>query len=350
MKKAAVFNFLKVLFFLGIGLFSIWWFLRLLTPDEKKEIVLAFGRAKYGWLIVSMFVGLISHYLRTLRWNMLIHPLGYKPAVVDTFAAIASGYIGNFIIPRFGELLRCYVLKRTSGVPVTSLFGTVIVERVLDMLVFLIMFIFGLYVFLRQLTNVAAGYVSDFINGFTPQKIILLVSIAFLGLIILILMYLFRKKLNHKPVLGKVYSLAATFRNGLFSLLKIKNWPLFIIYTILIWVCYLLMTWLCFMALDETKHLSLIAAFASLTFGTVGIIVVQGGIGVYPAIVAQTLVIFGISSSIGYTTGWLTWLAQTVILLLMGIWAVYYLMFRKGIKIHDIRTNQTEDSNTESVG
>jgi len=344
LSRTSLYNILKVLFFLGIGVFSIWWFLRLLTPDEKKEILLAFGRAKYGWLIVSMVVGLLSHYIRALRWNMLILPLGHKPAVVDTFASIASGYIGNFIIPRFGELLRCYVLKRTSGVPVSALFGTVIVERVIDMLVFILLFILGLYFFLRQLTNVATGYVNEFIEEFTPEKIILLASIAIAGLMLLLLLYVYRKKLNKKPIIGKMYSFAGTFKNGLLSLLKIKNWPLFILYTFLIWICYLLMTWLCFLALEETMHLPLIAAFASLTFGTVGIIVVQGGIGVYPAIVSQTLLIFGISSSMGYAIGWLTWLSQTVILLLMGIWAVYYITFRKGIKIHDIRKNQTEDS------
>lgn len=343
MKKKSSLQLLKILFFLSIGVFSIWWFLRLLSPDEKHEILLAFGRAKYGWLILSMFVGLVSHYIRALRWNMLILPLGFKPAVVDTFASVASGYIGNFIIPRFGEVLRCYVLKRTTGVPVSALFGTVIVERVIDMLVFLILFILGLYVFLRQLTNIASGYLSDFLNGFTRERIIMLILIIIAASAGLIFMYVLREKFSQKPVLNKIYSMFRTFRDGLFSLIKIKRWPLFIVYTVLIWVCYLLMTWLCFLALEETMHLSLIAAFASVTFGTIGIIVVQGGIGVYPAIVSQTLVIFGVSTSMGYAIGWLTWLAQTVILLLMGLWAVAYLFFRKGIKIHDIRQNQTEN-------
>ncbi len=343
MKKKSLIQLLKIIFFLGIGVFSIWWFLRLLTPEEKKEILLSFGRAKYGWLILSMFVGLISHYIRALRWNMLIQPLGYKPAVIDTFASVASGYIGNFIIPRFGEILRCYVLKRTSGVPVTALFGTVIVERVIDMLVFLIMFILGLYVFLRQLTNVASGYLTDFLNGFTKERVLVLILLVLVGIAGLIVMYLFRERFSKKPVLNKIYSMFRTFRDGLFSLLKIKKWPLFVIYTILIWGCYILMSWLCFLALEETMHLSLLAAFASVTFGTIGIIVVQGGIGVYPAIVSQTLVIFGVSTSMGYAIGWLTWLAQTVILLVMGLWAVAYLFFRKGIKINDIRKNQTEN-------
>jgi glycosyltransferase 2 family protein len=103
LKKKSLLKTLKILFFLGIGVFSIWWFLRLLTPQEKKEIILSFQKVKYGWLVLSMFAGLVSHYLRTLRWIMLIQPLGIKPTVKDTFAAVSIGYIGNFIIPRFGN-------------------------------------------------------------------------------------------------------------------------------------------------------------------------------------------------------------------------------------------------------
>jgi len=336
LKKKQIFQFLKISFFLGIGAFSIWWFLGLLSPEEKKEIMQSFGRAKYGWLIASMFVGLISHYIRALRWNMLIKPLGYTPAIKDTFAAVAVGYIGNFIIPRFGEVARCYLLKKTSGVPVAGMFGTVIVERIVDMMVFFIMFIIAIYVFLKQLKSVGTGYLSDFINGFTQEKVLILVGLALFGLIVLVLMYVYRLTLSKKPVLGKVYSFASVFASGLFSLFKIKNWPLFVLYTIIIWVCYVFATWLCFFALTETADLSLMAAFASVTFGTIGIIVVQGGIGVYPAIVSQALVIFGVSTSIGYAMGWLTWLSQTVILLVMGLWAFGYLAFRKGIKLHEI--------------
>jgi glycosyltransferase 2 family protein len=220
---------------------------------------------------------------------------------------------------------------------------------VIDMLVFLILFILGLYVFLRQLTNVASGYLANFLNGFTQEKIIILIIIFVIGIITLLVLYFFRHKLRNKLLFSKMFDLFLTFRNGLFSLLKIKQWPLFVLYTLLIWICYLLMTYLCFMALEETMHLSLVAAFASLTFGTIGIIVVQGGIGVYPVIVAETLFIFGISTTIGYALGWLTWLAQTAILLLMGLWALAYLVFKKGIKIHDIRKSQEENPEQKAV-
>ncbi len=344
MKKKSLFQLLKILFFLGIGFFSIWWFLHILTDQEKQEILLAFGRAKYEWLAASMLVGLIAHYIRALRWNMLIQPLGYKPAVKDTFAAVAVGYIGNFIIPRFGEVARCYSLKKTSDVPFTALIGTVIVERVFDMLVFFAMFIVGLYFFLSQLTEFADGFLSDFLKGFTSDKLWILIAAAIFFLAIITVLYVLRNRLRHKPFIEKIYTLLSTFKEGLFSLLKMKKWSLFVIHTILIWVCYVAMTWLCFHALEETTHLTIKAAFASVTFGTIGIIVVQGGIGVYPAIVSQTLFLFGVANPIGYAMGWLTWLSQTVLLILMGLWAVAFLVFIKGIKLNDIRKNQEQNS------
>lgn len=343
MKKKTLIQTLKVLFFLGIGIFSIWWFLHILNPEEKKEILNAFARAKYQWLFASMLVGLIAHYIRALRWNMLIIPLGYHPKIKDTFAAVAIGYIGNFIIPRFGEIARCYSLRKTSNVPFTAAFGTVIVERIIDMLVFILLFIVGLYFFLSQLTDYAGGFLSKFLTGFSSDKIWILVLIASIGFIVLLFMYLFRKTLGNKKGIGKVYQLFSKFKEGLLSLTRIKHWPLFIFYTLFIWVCYISMTWLCFLAIEETAVLSLKAAFASVTFGTVGIIVVQGGIGVYPAIVSEVLALFGTTLPVGYAMGWLTWISQTVLLILMGLWAVAYLVFIKGIKLNEIRKSQKEN-------
>jgi glycosyltransferase 2 family protein len=346
LKKNSLISLLKVLFFLGIGFFSIWWFLHILSSEEKKEILNAFSRAQYQWLAASMAVGLIAHYIRALRWNMLILPLGYKPKIKDTFAAVAIGYIGNFIIPRFGEIARCYSLRKTSDVPFTAAFGTVIVERIIDMLIFMILFIVGLYFFLSQLTDYAGGFLSKFLMGFSSEKIWILVLIAATGCVILCLLYLFRKTLTTKKGIGKLYKLFAKFKDGLLSLTRIKHWPLFIFYTLLIWVCYISMTWLCFLAIEETAALSIKAAFASVTFGTVGIIVVQGGIGVYPAIVSEVLSLFGTPVPVGYAMGWLTWMSQTVLLILMGLWAIAYLFFIKGIKLNEIRKNPEE--NTES--
>lgn len=332
-----------MLFFLSIGVLSIWWFLNKLSPEEKSQIWTSIKEANYSWLLLAMLVGFISHFVRALRWNMLIEPLGFKPRNIDTFAAVAVGYMGNFIIPRFGEFARCASLNKTSNVPFSALFGTVIVERIFDMLVFMILFIIGLWFFLKQLSDYASGFLFKFIDGFSQTKLIILGVFIIVGLIALIFIYIYREKLRTIKIFDKLLSLLSKFKSGLFSMLKMKNWPLFIFYTVFIWVCYFFMTWLCFFALKETFDLPVSAAFAALAFGTVGIIVVQGGIGVYPAIIAETLVLFSIAYAFGYAMGWLIWLAQTVLLLTIGFWAFIYLSFNKKFSLNDIKPNQTEN-------
>lgn len=339
MKKNSFSRLLKLIFFLSIGFFSIWWFLNKLSPEEKTQIWTSIKEANYKWLLLAMSVGFISHFVRALRWNMLIEPLGHKPKNIDTFAAVAVGYIGNFIIPRFGEFARCASLNKTSKVPFSALFGTVIVERIFDMLVFMILFIIGLWFFVKQLSDYASGFLYTFINGFSQKKLIFLGLIVLIGIIGLFFIYYFRKKLRNYIFFGKIIDLLTKFRSGLLSMLKMKNWPLFIFYTVFIWVCYFFMTWLCFFALKETLDLPVSAAFAALAFGTVGIIVVQGGIGVYPAIIAETLVLFSVSYAFGYAMGWLIWLAQTVLLLAIGFWAFIYLSFNKKFSLNDIKPN-----------
>lgn len=344
MSKKSFFQLVKILVFLSIGVLSIWWFLGKLTTDEKKEIWDAFGRANYWWLVLTMGIGFVAHFIRALRWNLIIEPLGYKPKVIDTFAAVAIGYLGNFIIPRFGEVARCVTLRKYSGASFSALFGTVIVERIFDMLAFLILFFLGLYFFIKQLTNFASGFLYEFLQSFTPEKILLIAALFLAFIFVLVLLWAFRKRLTKVKLFEKVFSLLSKFKEGLLSMLKMKHWGMFVMYTVLMWFCYFLMTYLCFYALEETSQLPLDAGFAALVFGTVGIIVVQGGIGVYPFIVSETLVLYGISSTYGYASGWIIWLSQTIILLIIGMWAFAHLTFKKGFSFNEIRKHQEKNT------
>lgn len=343
MKKKNYSFILKSIIFLPIGFLSIWWFWDRLTPEEKSQIFISIKEANYLWIVLAMLVGLISHYLRALRWNMLIKPLGHKPKTIDTFAAVSIGYLGNFIIPRFGELLRCATLSKSSKASFSSLFGTVVVERILDMIVFLVIFLIGLSIFIKQLSDYASGFLYKFLSSFTPEKIIFLIALGVLALIVVWLIYIYKDKLNKYRIFEKLISLLSKFKNGLLSSTKIKNWPLFVFYSIFIWICYFLMTYLCFFAIEETFHLPISAAFAALAFGTIGIIVVQGGIGIFPAIIAETLLLFSVASAFGYAMGWLMWFAQTFLLMAMGLWAAIYLIFKKKFTISDIKTDTTEN-------
>jgi uncharacterized protein (TIRG00374 family) len=311
-----------MLFFLGIGVFFIWLFLHNLTLGQKADILKSLKIANYWWIMLAIVLGVISHFSRTLRWKMLLEPIGYKPKTANVFFAVFIGYLANLALPRLGEVSRCGVLLRYEKIPFTKSFGTVITERAIDMALFVVLFFLNifaqralLYGYIEQkvYTPLAAKFSSD-INFEGTITRISLVSLV----IILALFIIFRRAIILSKPFQNITSIIKGFWLGIMSVTKLKNPWLFIFHSLFIWVMYLLMSWVVFMSLPGTSDLGLDAGLSVLMFGTIGIIIVQGGIGIYPAIVAETLLVYNIPSTTGYATGWLIWSAQTLMMLIAG--------------------------------
>lgn len=320
--KQKIFAALRITFFLGIGCFFIWIFLRSLTPDEKDRILDSLKQANYWWIILAILLGIVSHFSRTLRWKMLLEPLGYKPKTYNVFFAVFIGYLANLALPRLGEVSRCGVLTRYEKIPFTKSFGTVITERAIDMFVFAIMFF----------TNIIAqrailyGYIEEHLykplatklkSGIDFEGAITKISIISL-LIILALFIIFRHAILLSKPYQKIISIIKGFWQGILSVTKLKKPWLFVFHSLFIWFMYLMMSWVVFLSLPGTRDLGLDAGLSVLLFGTIGIIIVQGGIGIYPAIVAETLLVYDIPMTTGYAMGWLIWSAQTIMMICAG--------------------------------
>jgi len=326
--KKKLINAAKILFFLGLGIFFIWLFLRNLTGAEKKDIMVSFQEANYWWILVSVGMGIISHTSRTIRWKMMLKPLGYNPRFINVFFAVFIGYFANLALPRLGEVSRCGVLAKYEKIPFQKSFGTVFTERALDLLTFVILF----FINLALQFNKVGGYINEKIYTPLSEKlnienfsVFLLYFVIGALLIFLIFTFFLRKRIRHTKFYQKVKSLIYGFGEGLKSLLKIEKPGLFIFHSIVIWLLYYLMTYVVFMCLPETSHLPLQSGLAVFVFATIGIMVVQGGIGIYPAIVAETLAIYFIPETKGYAMGWLLWTGQTVMIILAGVVALTFL-------------------------
>ena len=316
-------NFIRFTVFLGIGIFFIWIFLRNLSAEQKQEIILSMGNANYWWIAMAIPLGILSHYIRAIRWKMLIETMDYKPKNSNMFYAVMIGYFANLALPRLGEVSRCSVLTKYENVPFQKSFGTVITERVLDMMVFLLLFLLNLALQAERLS----GYIDE--NIYKPLQAKLHLSYNLSGaftIIILafallfgILFLVFRKKITSHKLYNKIINMAKGFVEGMKSLLKVRNLWLFFFYTASIWSLYLLMAYVVFFSIPDSSGLGLDAGLAVLVFGSIGIMVVQGGIGIYPAIVAETLVLYGVSSVQGYALGWLIWTSQNITIILVGI-------------------------------
>lgn len=319
--KKKILNILKFLFFLGLGGFFIWLFLKNLSPEQKNEIYDSFVHADFKWFYLSMLVGIASHVFRSLRWKMLLRPMGYNPKNLNIIMAVFIGYLANLALPRLGEVSKCGALAKYEKIPLNKSIGTVITERAIDLLTLIILFAITIAMNFERLQY----YVNEKIFDPIGSKIealqntnILFFIVAAFFLIILLLLYRIRKRYQHSFLYSKGREMIKGFIEGLSSLKDMEKPWLFILYTVLIWVSYWMMTHVVFYSLAETSPLNLNASLIVLMFGSIGIIVVQGGIGIYPAIVAETLVLYNIPPSSGYAMGWLLWTAQQLMVVVLG--------------------------------
>jgi glycosyltransferase 2 family protein len=319
--RSKLFTLLKFIFFFALGILIIWLSLRNLTPAEKNEIITSFKTANYYWVIIVILLGIFSHILRSLRWMLLLEPMGYKPSFRNTFFAVMVGYFANLGLPRLGEVTRCGILTKYEKIPFNKSFGTVITERALDMIVFFLLF---LLMILTQL-----GTIHDYLDRNIYPKLQGKITNPFLNpiltwgligcVIIFVLLFLtFRRKIGYSKFFGKVRNIVLGFWEGLKSLGQIRRPFLFIVYTTAIWCLYFLMMYLCFFCFQSTSELSLGAGLSALVLGSIGIMITPGGIGLYPAIVQETLMLYGIANTTGLALGWIAWTAQTLMIIVVG--------------------------------
>lgn len=301
-----------------------------LTAEEKKDIYSSFTGANYWWVFLSIIIMFLSHLSRTIRWKILIEPLGYNPSTKNLFLALLIGYFANLALPRLGEVSRCGIVSRYEKIPFQKMIGTVVTERAIDLLSLFIAFIIAFFVHLDKLAKFkelgiyqrARENLDKIENPGIYNWSLIILSIG-----LIFLLYKARHKISHFKWYQKISNIVLGFAEGLKSLFKIKKPFWFFFHSIFIWVAYLLMAWVVFFSLPETNNLGLDVALGVLVFGSIGIIVIQGGIGIYPWIVAQILLLFGVSGTKGYAMGWILWSGQTVMIILAGLLSMILLPF-----------------------
>ena len=331
-------NIISLTISLGIGFFFIWLSLIKLTPDQKKDIIIAIRNANFWWVALAIPLGILSHFLRAIRWKMLIETMGYKPRNSNMFFAVMIGYFSNLALPRLGEVSRCTILTKYEDIPFDKSFGTVITERAFDMIVFIALFFF---VIIYQ-----ADRLSDFFNkeiyGLIENKLHLnnLNSLLVIIVIVLIILFFtlflfFWNKIQTNKIFIKVKEIILGFVEGLKSLTKVKNLWLFGFYTFSIWSLYLAMAYIVFFSIPASSGLGIDAGLAVLVFGSIAIMIVQGGIGIYPEFVSKTLFLFQVVKTQGLALGWLIWTSQNLTIVVVGIISLILLPIlnnRKNVK------------------
>jgi uncharacterized protein (TIRG00374 family) len=326
--KKVVFNTVKYLSFFAIGILIFWLLYRKI---EWKVLVSALRGLKYFWLVISICLGLLSQVSRSLRWKMLIRPMGYNPSLKNTFLAVLILYFVNLIIPRAGEVARCTVLTKTDKVPFTKLVGTVFIERLADVIM---LFVLALIIFTANISIVLRFFeihpaVMANLKRFLSLKYLLIIAV---GLVILLIAYiLLRNNLKKSEKKGKLVELRDQFIDGVKSIIHMKNKWLFIGHTAFIFLMWLIMLYVVFFAYEPTKNLSLRAGMVVFLMGGLGMLApIQGGIGPWHFMVVETLILYGIQREHGLIFALVAHTTTNLIYILFGGVALLILVLQFG--------------------
>lgn len=325
-KKNRLGDIFKMVLFLGIGIFFIYWFLLKLEPEQKAAVWQSFLSADYAWVAVSVVICLLSHLIRALRWRLLFRPIGYAPNVNNTFGSVIVAYLANLAFPRAGEVVRCATLRTSEEIPIEKSLGTVVTERLVDTLAFALVVLIGMLVMFGQAKDWLYNTLSEKYDNL-PNMTVIISVLAGMALLAFVLYKLLWKRLLNVPFFKKIDEMVRGMIDGLKSIFHLggRRTVLFIVYSIVIYLLYILGGLVIFQAFDETGWLGLRAAFVVYLFGTVGMTFSQGGIGVYPVLVQVALGIYGISMEVGTACGWLLWGSQQAAVLVVG--AAYLIYF-----------------------
>ena len=307
--KVSIRKFLTLTIPLLIGIGIIYYQFTTLTVEEIKKIKISFIKADYFYVFLSLFIALFGYWSRAYRWKFALNHLGYEPKLHNTIMTVCVSYLVNLTIPRSGEITRAALIKKYENVPFDKGFGTIVAERIVDMLIFLLFVIIGfvsqfdkLYQFLLQKDLKFETLIWFTVAGF----------LMFLGFV-LVWIYAEWK------IILKLKQKLAGLIEGMQSTVKMKNKWSYIFHSSFIWLSYLLMFYVTIYALPETENIGFDVVIMGFIFGTLAVGFTNGGLGAYPLAIALIFSLFGISDDIGIAFGWLVWTSQTLLTIFLGL-------------------------------
>jgi len=297
--KTKIVKFLKIVVPVLLGIALVWYFYQKFTPEQWNEMKRHFKEANYTFLFLSVLLSLASHILRTHRWHLLLRPLGHDPKWFNSFFAVCIAYFMNLFIPKSGEVSRAVTLNQYENIPLEHGLGTIITERIID-LVFLLLF-FSLAIFLNY--ALLMDYISSVIPGY---KLLWTLLILF---VVLIVFFYWVQRSSQQFAL-RLRKFIAGLIQGMASIKKVSALGVFIVESLLIWGLYVASFYAATFALVETSSIGWEVIIITFVVGSFTFAFTNSGIGYYPLAVAGVMGLFGIALPLGNAFGWLIWTAN----------------------------------------
>ena len=338
--KRALIAILKVGVPLGIGIWLIFYFYDALDPKQREELFAAFREADLRWLALATLIGWLAHVSRAWRWRYILAPLGYRPGFWNCYHAVMVGYFMNLFIPRAGEASRAISLSRTEKVPFEQGFGTILAERAVDMIMLLSIAAITVLLQLEKLDLFQARIAAFRGTQAAPETGDGGSWALWVGSFLLVVVGIGAWFMVSRPTLRlKVTGILQGFLQGLRAVFRTKEKTGFILHTFFIWAAYLGMFQVGFQCLPATVDVPVAGMLAGFVAGAIGIVLVQGGIGVYPAFVALIITIYmaptadgGLIRPEALALGWLLWVAQTLMIIVLGGLSLLLLALKRSPK------------------
>lgn len=278
------------------------------TDAQINEIVGYFKNADYFYVGLAVFVGFIGNAIRAYRWKYMLDHLGYDSSFQNNFMAVNIGYLLNLTVPKSGEISRALIVKKYNNIPFDKGFGTIVAERLIDM-IFLLFF---------MLLSVILQFkiVKAFILDKIPLHLIMFLSIfGFVFLVIFILIY----KYSKLKIVAVFKEKISGLKEGLLSIIHMKEKWKYFFQTILIWVSYLITYYVATKVIPETSTLTFEAIITCFVVGSIAIAFTNSGFGAYPFLTSKVLLFYAIAEPAGTAFGWIIWTSQMLLVLLLGL-------------------------------
>jgi glycosyltransferase 2 family protein len=324
--KSKIFNVLKYLILLGVAAALLLYALKGMDVNKILQQIL---KADLFWVSVSGLLSIIAFVVRAHRWNLLIEPLGYSPTLKNTTYSVIVGYFANLALPRLGEVSRCGALSKAESIPFNKLLGTVIVERIIDVLSLFVCILLTAAIEYKRLGNFFSEKVFKPLNDKFQQLLnspLLFAGVILVLLVLLSVLIYFLRKSKSKGSESPVTKIIKGFVDGLRSVANLKRPWLFIFQSVFIWVLYYLGVYVALFAFPFTSGLGAGAALFLLVAGGIGMSApVQGGIGTYHLLVSQGLVLYGVTAENGLAFAFMLHGLQIILVIALGIASLFLL-------------------------
>ena len=305
---------LKNLLPIFVGVFCIYYSFKDISFSEFKEY---FTKINYLWVFVGIFLGALSHISRSYRWKFLIEPLGYKLGFINSVLTVFSAYLINYTVPRAGDIARGTMISKYENIPFEKAIGTIVAERAVDVLCILIIILIGLIIEFDKISNKLIDFVEE--SDFSTVLLSVLIAV-----IVTATVYFVIKRFKFYK---KIKSFLSGLIDGMTIIFKMKNRNQFIFHSIFIWLMYVLMFYFTSKAFVDLNQVTFFQFTISFTLAALSIMLSNGGIGIYPLAVEESLGWYGVQSATGLAFGWVMWLSQTLMVVIFGGLSLFVLPF-----------------------